>query len=126
MAKTPQSGGLPVEFAMLNDKHLPALGQAEKVVRSGHVVPRPEEFLALRGLPDEHISSLVTSDNIEAPPTRLNPVNSVFLADFPPAPVGVLSADMRNGLVPTLLFCLPDAENLNTLRHKTPALYDGV
>ncbi|MGF6974905.1 hypothetical protein QFZ94_003355 [Paraburkholderia sp. JPY465] len=108
-------------------KRLPALGQAEKVVRSGHVVPGPEEFVAFRRFPDEHIiSRLAIYADIEAPPTRLNPVNRVFRADLPPAPVGVLSADMRNGLVPSLLSCLPDAENLNTLRHKTSALYDGV
>ncbi|MBB5429816.1 hypothetical protein OKW33_006380 [Paraburkholderia atlantica] len=100
-----------------------ALGQAEKIVRNGHVVPGPEVFVALRGLPDEHISSLATFDNIEVPLTRLNPVNSVFLADVPPTPVGILSADTRNCLVPTLPICLPDAENPNTLRHKNPPVF---
>ncbi|MBB5421611.1 hypothetical protein OKW33_006509 [Paraburkholderia atlantica] len=97
-----------------------ALRQAEKIVRNGHVVPGPEVFVALRGLPDEHISGLATSDNIEVPLTRLNPVNSVFLPHVPPTPVGILSADMRNGLVPTLPIRLADAENLNTLCHKAP------
>ncbi|MEX3639519.1 hypothetical protein [Paraburkholderia sp. BR14320] len=64
---------------------------------------------------------LAISANIEVPLTRFNPVNSVFLADLPPTPVGILSADMRNGLVPTLLIGLADAENLNA--HCRPPIF---
>lgn len=79
--------------------------------------------MPLLGLPDEHIGSLSAPDHVERPLSSLDPVNRVFLAKLPPTPVGVLSADMRNSLMPTLPVRFVDAKNLKTMRHKKPRFY---